>query len=126
MGQIITKGSGVQILSGAQGVSTTGSCTVAILYSRVYKNSTIDNQIFYNVVLEIDISNVFSNDSGQMSVLFDTDVNFGLGVCTISTSIPDQNNNLFYVNGISFNTIIIQYDTHTNGKIYLNGIIQGT
>jgi hypothetical protein len=125
MGQIITKASGVQILSGAQSVSTTGSCTVAILYSRVYKNSTIDNQIFYDVVLEIDIANVLSNDSGQMSVNFSTDVNFGPGVCTISTSIPDQNNNLFYVIGISSNTIIIQYDTHTNGKIYLNGIIQG-
>jgi hypothetical protein len=125
MGQIISKGSGVQILQSALGITTTGSCTVAIIYSRVYKNITIDNQIFYSVVLEIDIANVFSNDSGQMSVLFDTDVNFVSGVCTISTSIPDQNNNLFYVNGFSTNTITIQYDTHTNGKIYLNGIIQG-
>jgi len=126
MGQIITKGSGVQILSPAQSVTTTGSCTVAIIYSRVYKNRTIDNQIFYNVVLEIDIANVLGNDSGQISVNFSTDVNFVSGVCTISTSIPDQNNNLFYVIGYSANTINIQYDTHTNGKIYLNGIIQGT
>lgn len=126
MGQVITKGSGVQILSPAQGATTTGNCTVAIIYSRVYKNKTIDNQIFYNVVLEIDIANVVSNDSGQISVNFSTDVNFVIGVCTISTSIPDQNNNLFYVIGYSANTINIQYDTHTNGKIYLNGIIQGT
>jgi hypothetical protein len=125
MGEIITKGSGVELVEGATGAGNTGVASVGIIYTRVLKTRTIGNEIFYNLVLELELQGVISNDSGTITVTYPSGINFVSGVCVISTNIPDQNNNVFFYSGISSNTIQITYDTHVNGKIFLTGLIQG-
>ncbi len=125
MGQIITKASGVELVTGAIGAGNTGLALVNVTYTRLLKTRTIGNEIFYNVVLELELQGIITNDSGIITVTYPSGINFASGVCVISTNIPDQNNNYFYCSSIGFDTILIAYVTHTNGKIYLNGIIQG-
>ncbi len=125
MGQIDTKGTGVELVAGAIGAGNTGVASVGIVYSRVLKTRTIGNEIFYNLVLELELSGLIGNDSGTITVTYPSGINFATGICVISTNIPDQNNNVFFFNGISSDTIQIYYDTHTNGKIFLTGLIQG-
>jgi hypothetical protein len=125
MGQIITKASGVELVAGATGATNTGFASVGVVYSKVLKTRTIGNEIFYNLVLELELQGLIGNDSGTITVTYPSGINFVSGVCVISTNIPDQNNNVFFCVGFSSDTITIQYDTHTNGKIFLTGLIQG-
>jgi hypothetical protein len=126
MGQIDRKGSGVELVPGALGAGNTGLALVNVTYTRVLKTRTIANEIFYNLVLELEFQGLISDDSGIITVTYPSGINFATGICVISTNIPDQNNNFFYCSGITSDTILIAYNTHTNGKIFLTGLLQGT